>query len=303
MENNFSLKEEIKCDFLITEKRKKIWKIELELLSKLIEVCEKYHLKYFLIGGSMIGAVRHQGFIPWDDDIDVALFRKDYEKLLEVAPKEFPKDMFFQTPYTDSLFRGHAQLRKENTTAILKNDIKYSYHQGIFIDIFPYDEYPKGKIKKYIQQKRLNILSRIMSNYYVPEHSTILGEIMYKCCSKPLIKLFGIKKIYKHYEKICAKYNGKGTTFSNLSFIYGPEKYMSTKEEMSKFITVPFENLQVVIPESYDILLKRAYGNYMVCEKVSSTHGDVFFSSEKSYKEFIKEYKEGKINLEDYYLE
>jgi len=99
----------------------------LDIMDEIHRVCVKNNIEYGLIAGSALGTVNYKGFIPWDDDIDVALFRKDYEKLLEVAPKEFPKDMFFQTPYTDSLFRGHAQLRKENTTAILKNDIKYFY--------------------------------------------------------------------------------------------------------------------------------------------------------------------------------
>lgn len=303
MGKKFTLKEETICNFLVTEKRKKVWKIELELFERLVEVCEKYHLKYFLLGGSIIGAVRHKGFIPWDDDIDVAMFRDDYNKLLEVSSKEFSGDMFFQTPYTDTLFRGHAQLRKENTTAILKNEIEYSYHQGIFIDIFPMDEYPKGKIRKYIQHKRINALSRILSNYYVPTHQSLFGEIMYHTISKPIIKIFGVKKIYYRYEKICSKYNGRGDgNFSNLSFIYGPEKYMIKKSELQEFITVPFEDTLAVIPKEYDPLLRRAYNDYMICKKENSTHGLVLFAPEKSYQNFKKEYHEGKINLEDYYL-
>jgi len=292
-----------KNDFIITEKRREVWNIELELLERFLAVCEKYHLQYFLIGGSMIGAVRHKGIIPWDDDIDVALFRDDYNKLISVAKEEFQGDVFFQTPYTDTLFRGHAQLRKNGTTAVLKSHLDYSYHQGIFIDIFPFDEYPKGKIRKKIQQKRINFIARIFSNYYAPNHRSIFGKMMYSMFSKPIIQIVGVKRFYRHYEKICSKYNGRGDgNFSNLSYMYGPEKYMARKEELQEFLMVPFEHLQVVIPASYDALLTRAYGNYMVCSRESSAHGDTFFDPKKSYTEFLKEYKEGKINLEDYEL-
>ena len=81
--------EEIRCDFLVTKERKKIWAIGLDLLLEFDRVCKKYNLSYFLIHGSLLGAIRHNGFIPWDDDIDVAMLRSDYNNLMNIAAKEF----------------------------------------------------------------------------------------------------------------------------------------------------------------------------------------------------------------------
>jgi len=303
MAKKFSLKEEIICDFLVTEKRKEIWKIELELLQKLIDVCDKYHLQYFIMAGSLIGVVRHEGFIPWDDDIDVGMLREDYNKLLKIAENEFQDDIFFQTPYTDTLYRGHAQLRMNGTTAILPNELEYQYNQGIFLDIFPFDEYPNSKRAFWIQKFRCKFLTKIMSTYYRPKHESIKGKLFYYCLVKPIVSLFGFTTLYRHYEKVCSKYNGRGCgEMSNLSFIYGREKYVIKKSNLQEFKKAIFEDVEVIIPVKYDEILKRIYGDYMKFKKVSSTHGGVIFDPEKSYKDFIREYHEGKIDLEDYYL-
>ena len=83
------IKEEVRCDFFVSEKRKKVWYVELELLRKFDEVCKKYNLTYFVEYGTLLGAVRHNGFIPWDDDIDIIMFRDEYTKFQEIAASEF----------------------------------------------------------------------------------------------------------------------------------------------------------------------------------------------------------------------
>ncbi|MDE7248566.1 MAG: LicD family protein, partial [Lachnospiraceae bacterium] len=87
-------KEEIRSDFLVDEKRKKIWAVELQILEKIDEVCRKHHITYYAHYGTLLGAVRHQGFIPWDDDLDIAMFRDDYEKFQKIAAEEFTEPYF-----------------------------------------------------------------------------------------------------------------------------------------------------------------------------------------------------------------
>ena len=120
---------------------KTLQNIELEILDEFIRVCEKNQLTYFLIGGSCIGAVRHHGFIPWDDDIDVGMPREDYEKLVEIAADELNPEYFFQNYHSEKncgLIFG--KIRKNNT--ILSENYSYHIHmhQGVWIDIFPYDQ-------------------------------------------------------------------------------------------------------------------------------------------------------------------
>ena len=131
------LREEIRQGYLVTSKMKRVWQIEIELAEYIISLCQRYGLQIWAEGGTLLGAIRHRGFIPWDDDIDLAMKRDDYEKLLDIASKEVKSPYFFQSVATDlDYIRGHAQLRKLNTSAVLPNNIKARFNQGIFIDIF-----------------------------------------------------------------------------------------------------------------------------------------------------------------------
>ena len=98
-DKNFSFEEETRQNYLISKEMKQVWACELDLLKKLLQVCEKYNLKCWADAGTLIGAIRDHGFIPWDDDIDVAMLREDYDKLVSIADKEFAHPYFFQTIY------------------------------------------------------------------------------------------------------------------------------------------------------------------------------------------------------------
>ena len=142
------LEPEEKWGFQVTRQRKEIWAVELDLLHELDRVCKKHGLTFFADSGTMLGAIRHKGFIPWDDDIDVAMMRDEYEQLCKIAGEEFSYPYFFQTEYTDhGTLRGHAQLRNSMTTAVLKdeNHTQYPFNQGIFIDIFPLGPSDRGR--------------------------------------------------------------------------------------------------------------------------------------------------------------
>lgn len=136
---------------IVSRRRKEVWAVELDLLVQLDRVCKKHGIRYFCDGGTVLGAVRHGGFIPWDDDIDVIMSRTEYEKLNAVAPAEFRHPYFWQTNETDpGSARGHAQLRNSDTTAILKMEMHrglplFRFNQGIFVDVFPFDNLPDGE--------------------------------------------------------------------------------------------------------------------------------------------------------------
>ena len=134
--------EQDRLGFHIDRKRKELWAIELDMLYELDRVCNKLNVQYFLDGGTLLGAARDGHIIPWDDDIDVSMLRKDYDVFLHEAPKEFEPPFFLQTGYTEkNYFRGHCQLRRSDTCAILPGELgKVYYNQGIFLDIFVLDE-------------------------------------------------------------------------------------------------------------------------------------------------------------------
>ena len=122
------LDEEIRNGYTISHEMKEIWAVELDLLVEFDRVCKENGLKYFASCGTKLGAVRHHGFIPWDDDVDVMMLRDEYDKLCKIAPQLFAYPYFFQTEETDKgSARGHAQLRNSKTTAILKSEASMGF--------------------------------------------------------------------------------------------------------------------------------------------------------------------------------
>ena len=288
---DFNLDEEILCGYKVTSDTKKVWQVELDLLKKFIQVCNKYDIKYFIIAGSLLGVIRHGGFIPWDDDIDIGMLRPEYEKLLKVADKEFKKNYFFQTPYSDHIYRGHAQLRNSNTSAILPSEIHKDFNQGIFIDIFPYDEYPRHRIQFKFQKLRTAFYIKLCCNYLDGGYESIKSKV-FNIFSRLIMSIFKYQNVYKKYENICSKYNGKGNGMvSNLSFKYGREKYMHKKEYFEDLIDATFEGINVKIPREYDKILSKQYGNYHEFKVGTSTHGKLYLSADIPYKKYLKKKK------------
>lgn len=117
---------------------------ELEILQEFVRICQKHDLNYYLIAGTLLGAVRHQGFIPWDDDIDVVMLRKDYDRFAEICKEELDSKYFYQSPDTDPhYFLTYAKLRK-NDTEVFEERFQHSeFHKGVFLDVFPLDYCPK----------------------------------------------------------------------------------------------------------------------------------------------------------------
>ena len=147
---------EVIAEYEISDKMKKTWKVELEILDEIERICKKANLKYFLVHGSLLGAVRHKGFIPWDDDLDIAMPRKDYEAFLAIAKAEIKKPLVICEPGSESdlYWGGATRIKNVMTTAIEPRDLNHKGNLGIWVDILPYDICPENeallekKIKK-----------------------------------------------------------------------------------------------------------------------------------------------------------
>lgn len=295
-----NFEDEVVCDFLVTSEMKRVRNVQLEMLDMVDKLCKKHGIVYYGDSGTLIGAIRHGGYIPWDDDIDIVMKREDYNKFIEIASKEFKEPFFVQTVYTDpGYFRTHAQIRNSNTTAILKTerDFKYKFNQGIFIDILPLDEIPDNKILFSIQKFRLKVLKFIMLFGYQgmkAEKGKLVKNIIVNTFIVPLlckliIKILGFKRVYRKFEKVCSMYNGKGNKrISFLSLRLGLESKLFDIKCFDGVKRVKFENQMMDIPIGYDKRLRKEYGDYMKMVKAPSAHGDTIFDSDKSYKEYIK---------------
>lgn len=282
-------KEESRCGYMVPPKMKKVWAIELELLQKLIEVCNKYDLRCYADAGTLLGAIRHKGFIPWDDDIDVVMFREDYDRLCEIAQEEFTHPFFWQTVYTDINYpRGHAQLRNSNTTAIRYADkqCQVRFNQGIFIDIFVLDGVVNNQFLLKIERHKINILRKAIR---------IMCKDMKFLCPKDKIIYFIFeslnidhKILYAKMESILRKYSVNQCEYvAPLGFIFETEKRVRNKHLYDDIVWLDFENIKIPVPAGYHEFLSKRYGNYMEPVQIPTTHGAVLFDTEHPYTYYL----------------
>lgn len=282
--------EEMRDGFFVSEKMKKVWYTEINLLQELDRVCRKYGLRYFADYGALLGAVRHKGFIPWDDDIDVTMLRGDYEKLKEVASDEFKEPYFYQDSYTDSMIWAFSKLRDSRTTALEFPDFDSDFNQGIFIDIFPLDDV----IDEHEVNKRLYIMKREMWKAIVDEKGLLEeiesgkrfllpNDILTELLSMP------IRERMKQFEAFCNMHTGVS---ENVDFITGAFTGQAPKKSVwyRDVVYLPFEYIQIPAPIDYDLVLKGKYGNYHEIIRGNTMHDGIVLEPDIPYKVYMENY-------------
>ena len=286
---NFNLNEEIREGHLVSTDIKKVWAVELDLLKKFLEYCQAHKLKCWVEGGTLLGAVRHKGFIPWDDDIDLAMPREDYDRMCRIGNEGLSYPYFLQTAYSDiDYHRGHAQFRRSDTSAIRPSDSYDPFNQGIFIDIFPLDAVPDDRELVHEHRKRcLKILKFLKSKNRNLLASGRISLIFRKIKAKICVKKYGWISIYeKAEEEMRVLGRMPHTKVAELTSL--GEKIVWDKSIFEETIYLPFENLMVPAPKNYDAFLKESFGpNYMTPIKAPSMHGQIVFDTEHSYLEVL----------------
>jgi lipopolysaccharide cholinephosphotransferase len=280
-------------------------KVEFELLKIYIDFCEKHNLRYFLVGGSALGAVRHQGFIPWDDDVDVAMPREDYDKFIELGKKEFVGEIFLQTYETDPEYPyNFAKLRNSKTTFVEWVYQFTNMNHGVWIDIFPLDGISKkqGKINFAMKWRIYRIWPRLLligaksvSRY--PRKWWWILDILLDIILLPFM-LFNIGHFMnKRIDKIMRKKKYEDCYYvANMQGAWFGREIVK-REYFGNGTKAMFEGMEVMIPEKYDEFLTSIYGNYMKLppiEKQVGKHNHAGYSLEIPYNEFKKNYKKGK---------
>ncbi len=291
------IQEEMRCDYLIPASMKALWAVQLDLLAELDRVCKAHDLSYFAVGGTLLGAARHGGFIPWDDDIDVALLREDYEKLQEVAPQAFTEGYFLQTVHTDHVARGHLQLRREGTTCLTKKSFGQESHHGIFIDIYVWDALP-DEPKKMPGWIRHAVLA--YSAVYFPtmrSWRTIQAEPLPRRMFLWIIKVIlggyvflcgGREKAYARFEKICQKYHDKNTNYvGDISALcIKNDVFRCERKMIASIVELPFEHTTMPCPVEYAEVLTRQFGNWREFVRGATYHGGLFFRVDEPYQNY-----------------
>ena len=262
-------------------------KTELDILKKFIFVCDKLNINYYLYGGTLIGAVRHQGFIPWDDDIDVCMFREDYNKFIKEGQKYLDKKYFIQTYETDKGYLNNfAKIRNSNTTFIESSVKDIEMNHGIYIDIFPID-----KLYKYNVLKEKLIHYKLYKHYYLEK-----GRFIQKIFVRFANLLYNRKtkiQLCKMLDNIYTKKNNFVTKkVINYSGAWGIKRESHLIEDFSKAIDLKFEDIYVKAPIGYKRILTDTYGDYMKLppeEKRVGHHYSEVIDPKRSYKNYKEE--------------
>ena len=290
MEEREFYREEVRCGFPVTEKMKRVWAVQLAMLDEVERICRKYGLRYFADSGTLIGAVRDKGYIPWDDDIDLAMLREDYERFVKVAPRELGEGLKLQTVYTEENYlRGHAQIRDGRTTGYNEEDARAGYNCGIFIDIFPLDGMPDGKLAARLWAFQVRLCWMVLYTWYrydYYEKKTLAGRLLHGFGRLLHIPM---RRAYRRYEMVCARYRGKKTEqVCDTVFISQLAKNTWERKWFEDVVYLPFENRQIPAPVGYDGRLRAEYGEYWRPAKAPTMHGGLVLDPDVPYEEYLK---------------
>lgn len=239
--------------------------LHLILADELKRICENNNIKYFMIAGTLLGAVRHKGFIPWDDDMDFGMLRQDYECFLKACERELDTDRFYlQTDKDDKFYTfNFAKLRLNGTRVLEDFSAKVNTNQGIYIDIFPIDSVSDNSVKAMIQYKSFWLYRNLLwvkCGYGSKERKK---QKIYKV-AKFLSSFFTIESLKKRKDNSIRKYEGKSTKYVVTSDgNYGLKKETLKTAWVTHLRDYPFEDRVYPGLADFDEYLSYFYGDYM----------------------------------------
>lgn len=283
-------------DYKVTEKMKNIWAVQLNLLQAFMDACETNRLKYYIIYGTLLGAVRHKGFIPWDDDVDVAMPREDYNKLKELSADLFKEPYFFQTPENDPdcFYGGFCRLRNSDTTGISLRDIGHDCNQGIWIDIMPLDTCVTDhkKLRKKIK-KICKIQNLLYAKIYGTDYNDFSNLTNFKW------RLYRFAALLSKHQWLCRRLERATTAYDEKNseylaiFTHYNRHQPFDKRDFESQVMLEFAEMKLPAPAGYKRCLEMSVGKdymtYPPAEERKPHHTGIFNvnCSYRKYKELF----------------
>lgn len=266
-------------------------KVEFDLLCEFIKICEKLDLKYYLVCGTALGAVKYGGFIPWDDDVDVALTREDYRVFCEKAQELLPEYVFLQNYKTDPAFPAfYTKLRDSRTTYIEKSVREIPINHGVYIDVFPLDGYPENEKEiKQLEIKKRKLKLKLSCAFSFNAQQSLKAK-MFLNAERLLGYHKRTEKTAEKIEKLISAYPiAPSKLWCNHGNWQGKLEY-APKEQYGEGAFAEFEGLKVRVPEKYDEYLTQKYGDWRADLPKEDQVGHHYYEIcdlERSYKEYV----------------
>lgn len=250
--------------------------LELELLKKFCEICNAEKLHYYLLGGTAIGAVRHRGFIPWDDDIDVGLLREDYDRFLKIAPNYLSANQRILHYTLDENYPDYTMKLIDSTASYLMQREETKVKQNIWIDIFPIDGTPNSEIQKWLHFRRLDLIRLKLAFYYIKDVRIDKDRAIWKkflvwfAKKVPVGKLIDPNKEKRKLDQEFKRYSVSESKYiGNYMGAYHEREFFPASY-FAEGCKVMFEGEQFVAPKELDKYLTHQYGDYMQLPPESS---------------------------------
>ncbi len=248
--------------YISEEELKQIQAIQQELIGEVKRICKKCDIHFSMVGGTMLGAIRHKGHIPWDDDADIGFLRAEYEKFRKACKTELNREKYYMQDLRDTEgYRwGYGKLRRKNTVFTRLGQEFMPYEQGIFIDLMPFDNVPDGRLSRRIHFFRCFLFRKLLWS----EVGSRVEENAGIRCIYRLLRMIPIEIIVRRYQKFIDTRRKKKTnlvrilTFPTPKGIYGYERKWYT--QLAEY---PFADMKLPGAKDYDGYLKVKFGNYM----------------------------------------